>query len=62
MIEKNQERYVYIYNTLQANFYASKGVVLKATGVHPETKKVWYKFLFDESYDAYSEWCNRKKK
>jgi len=60
--QKDQDGYIYVYNPLQANFYAYKGVVIKATGVHPETKKVWYKFSRKESYEAYCEWCVRPRK
>jgi len=59
---KESDGFIYVYNPLQANFYAFKGVVIKATGVHPETKKVWYKFSRKESYEAYCEWCGRTRK
>jgi len=62
MTEKESDGFIYVYNPLQANFYAYKGVVIKATGVHPDTKKVWYKFSRKESYDAYCEWCDRARK
>jgi len=58
---KDNTRYVYIYNPIQCNFYISQGVMIKETGIHPITKKAWYKFGYDESYDAYSEWCVRNK-
>jgi len=31
MTEKESDGFIYVYNPLQANFYALKGVVIKAT-------------------------------
>ncbi len=52
---------VYIYNPEQANFYISKGVNPESTGIHPKTRRVWYKFDYNKTLEVYSEWCNRKK-
>lgn len=60
MTDQN-EKSVYIYNPEQANFYVSKGIMMKATGVHPTTKRVWYKFGFDETTEVYSQWCTRNR-
>lgn len=62
MTKKDTTRYVYIYNPIQSNYYISQGVMIKEVGIHPVSKKTWYKFSYDESYNAYSEWCNRNKK
>lgn len=61
MTEQKQERFVYIYNPVQSNFYLSQGITLKETGIHPSTKRVWYKFSYDDTLDVYSEWCTRNK-
>lgn len=61
MTEQDQERVVYIYNPEQASYYMSKGIIAKATGIHPTTKRVWYKFGFNETSDVYQEWCTRHK-
>jgi len=61
MTEKNKSVFIYVYNPLQANYYASKGVAVKATGVHPVTKKVWFKFSREETEIVYGEWCTREK-
>jgi len=61
LTEKEQERFVYIYNPSQASFYMENGIMAKSTGVHPETKRVWYKFSFYESTNVYDVWCSRKK-
>jgi len=58
---KDEERYVFIYNPEQASFYMENGVAPKATGVHPKTKRIWFKFGFNESSDVYSQWCVRGK-
>lgn len=58
---KDQERYVYIYNPEQASFYMSKGIMAKATGIHPVTKRVWYKFGFTETTEVYGQWCTRNR-
>jgi len=59
--EKDDTRYVYIYNPFQASFYASKGVMMLETGTHPTTKKTWYRFGYDSSLEAYREWCSRNR-
>jgi len=59
--ELTKERFVYLYNPLQASFYMSQGVVTKDTGIHPVTKHIWYKFVFSECTNAYEIWCSRKK-
>lgn len=59
--QKGEIRNIYIYNPIQSNYYISQGVMIKEVGIHPITKKPWYKFGFKESYDVYSEWCNRNK-
>lgn len=59
---KKESNVVYIYNVFQCNFYLSKGCKLLETGVHPSTKKTWYKFDYYDTYDIYSEWCQNKSK
>ena len=56
---KDEERYVFIYNPEQASFYMSQGIIAKATGIHPTTKRIWYKFSFQESSDVYDKWCKK---
>jgi len=60
-VKKDQERYVYIYNPLQSNYYISQGVMIKEVGIHNVTKKPWYKFSFLESEEAYHDWCVRER-
>jgi len=54
-----KERFVYLYNPEQASFYMENGVMAKSTGVHPTTKRIWYKFGFSETSDVYDRWCKR---
>ena len=61
MTEQKEERYSYIYNPIQANFYISQGVMIKEVGIHPVSKKMWFKFSYNGSYKTYSEWCLRNK-
>jgi len=56
---EQKERYVYIYNPLQSNYYISQRVMIKEVGIHNVTKKPWYKFSFLESEEAYHLWCVR---
>ena len=61
MTKKDTTRYVYIYNPIQSNYYISQGVMIKEVGIHPVSKKTWFKFSYDESYKPYSNWCLRNK-
>ena len=61
MKEQEKERFVYIYNPEQASYYMSQGITAKATGVHPTTKRVWYKFSFEQTSIVYEKWCTRCK-
>lgn len=54
--------FIYIYNPLQAAFYISKGIKPIETGVHYKTNKTFFKFSYQESSDAYFEWCGRNRK
>lgn len=59
---ENQERKVmFIYNIMQANHYINNGCVPIATGINPNTNKVWYKFFKDETTEAYNLWMNRNR-
>lgn len=58
----NKSGFVYIYNPDQAAFYISKGIKVLDTGIHPVTKKVWFKFGYYDSSEAYFEWCERNRK
>lgn len=51
---------VYIYNPLQAQYYMSKGLMCLGTGIHHKTKKTFWIFGYDDTYDIYIEWINRK--
>jgi len=59
--EKQKSGTVYIYNVFQCNFYLSKDCKVLETGVHPTTKKTWYKFGYEDTYDAYCEWVSKGK-
>lgn len=59
--QKDETRYIYIYNPVQSNYYISQGVMIKEVGIHSITKKPWYKFGFQDSENVYSQWCNRKR-
>ena len=61
MNNKDIIRYIYIYNPIQSNYYISQGIMIKETGIHPETKKTWYKFGYEETLEVYSKWCNRNR-
>ena len=58
--QMNNERKVYIYNPLQAQFYINNGMRVLDTGVHYKTKKIFWVFDFNETEEIYSEWVNRK--
>lgn len=51
---------VYIYNPMQAQYYIDNGMQVIGTGVHSRTKKVYWVFGFTETEDIYVEWINRK--
>ena len=61
MNDTDTTRYIYIYNPIQSNYYISQGIMIKETGIHPKTKKAWYKFGYLETLEVYSKWCNRDR-
>jgi len=59
--QKDKGKVVYIYNREQASYYMSQGIMAKATGVHPKTKRIWYMFGFNETSKVYDQWCLRNR-
>ena len=57
---KGKSNLVFIYNILQSNFYLSKGVIPLEIGINSLTNRVWLKFNYFESQQAYEEWVKRK--
>jgi len=57
----DKEKVTYIYNFDQINFYFSKGICPREIGVHPQTRKSWCKFGWDQTTDVFVEWVTRKK-
>ncbi|MHC1746931.1 MAG: hypothetical protein AB9856_00905 [Cellulosilyticaceae bacterium] len=47
----------FIYDIRMANFYIVNGCPVLETGIHKKTKKTFWVFDWDSSYDTYSKWC-----
>ena len=60
-VNKEKERFVYIYNPDQSSYYLSQGIPLIDTGIHPKTKHVWFKFSWEATVEVYGKWCNRTR-
>lgn len=52
---------IYIYNPNQAKFYIAEKCNVIGTGIHSETKKVYWIFDREKITDAYEKWCNNKR-
>jgi len=50
------DKYVFVYNLLQTQFYVSRGKVVKDVGIHYVTKKMWHKFDRKDTADVYEIW------
>lgn len=53
-------KFIYIYNLVQAEFYFSKGIAPYRIGLSSQ-KNVFAQFLkTDELENAFTDWCTRK--
>ena len=63
MIEKQNNKtnkFIFIYNLIQAEFYFNKGIAPYRVGLSSQ-KNVFVQFLkTDELTNAFTDWCNRK--
>lgn len=50
----------FIYNPNQMAFYISKGCKLLYSDIHNKSGKRFWAFNWEDTQEAYSEWCNRK--
>ena len=50
----------YIYNIEQANFYMEHGVVCLGTGLNKGTRRVYYKFKWEDTIEVFDLWMKRK--
>jgi len=55
------DKYVYLYDLVQVQFYISKGKMVKDVGVHYATKKMWHKFDRKDTADVYELWKNYQR-
>lgn len=55
------EDVLYIYNIDQCNFYIENGVKPIKCGVNDRTKKVWLKFVKEDTKEVYLLWLKRCK-
>lgn len=56
----NSDRLVYTYNPLQAQYYIDRGIFVRKTGINPKTNNPYWAFSFNESTNAWNDWCTRK--
>lgn len=59
------EDVLYIYNIDQCNFYMANGVKPIEGGVNHRTKRMWLKFIKEETKEVYLLWlekCEEYKK
>ena len=57
---KQNNKFIFIYNLIQAEFYFHKGIAPYRVGLSSQ-KNVFVQFLkTDELTNAFTDWCNRK--
>ena len=61
MENDSKDKYVYLYDLVQVQFYISKGKMVKDVGIHYATKKMWHKFDRKETADVYELWKNYQR-
>lgn len=60
-MNKKEQRYFYIYNLGQANYFISNGLVPIMVG-KSDSGTVYIKFVRDEEAEnIFTKWCNRKE-
>ena len=58
--QKQNNKFIFIYNLIQAEFYFHKGIAPYRVGFSSQ-KNVFVQFLKnDELTNAFTDWCNRK--
>ena len=58
--KQNNNKFIFIYNLIQAEFYFNKGIAPYREGLSSQ-KNVFVQFLKnDELTNAFTDWCNRK--
>ena len=58
--KQNNNKFIFIYNLIQAEFYFHKGIAPYRVGFSSQ-KNVFVQFLKnDELTNAFTDWCNRK--
>ena len=58
--KQNNNKFIFIYNLIQAEFYFHKGIAPYRVGLSSQ-KNVFVQFLkTDELTNAFTDWCNRK--
>lgn len=58
MKQKNE---IYIYNPEQKDFYLQQGCQILDAGLNKRTKRVWWKFGYKETQEAFVKWVTRTK-
>lgn len=53
------EDVLYIYNIDQCNFYMANGVRPVGCGINKRTKRIWLKFIKEETKDVYLLWLEK---
>ncbi len=59
-MNNSKEKFAYLYNLDQINYYLSKGICPLEMGIHFQSRRTWCKFSWDGTTNVFSEWCNRK--
>ena len=58
--KQNNNKFIFIYNLIQAEFYFNKGIAPYRVGLSSQ-KNVFVQFIKnDELTNAFTDWCNRK--
>jgi len=60
MQNKNNNKFIYIYNLAQAEFYFNKGIAPARVGLSSQKNVFVQFFRNDELRIAFDEWCTRK--
>lgn len=53
--------YIYVYDINRANYYMEHNVPCRGTGINPKTKMIWYRFIREETKEAWELWLEESK-
>ena len=55
-----ENKYLYIYNIKQVDFYLRNKCYPINCGINPSTNKIWHKFIKKDTSKVYLQWLNNK--